>query len=56
MTVQKGSWGYKRNKDINGYYTADELIDEMVTTVRYVIAHRCDMLCVYCGVLYFLLS
>ena len=37
MTVQKGSWGYKRNTDINGYYTAKELIDDLVMAVRYCI-------------------
>ena len=36
MTVQKGSWGYKRNTDINGYHTADELINDMVTAIRWV--------------------
>lgn len=33
-TVQKGSWGYKRNTDISGYLTAQELIAELVTVVR----------------------
>ena len=36
MTVQKGSWGYKRNTDINGYYTAEELISQLVIAVRYI--------------------
>jgi len=35
MTVQKGSWGYKRDTDINGYYTAGELISDLVIVVRY---------------------
>ena len=35
MTVQKGSWGYKRDTDINGYHTAEELIGDLVMAVRY---------------------
>lgn len=34
MTVQKGSWGYIRNTDIHGYYTAGELINQLVIVVR----------------------
>lgn len=34
-TIQKGTWGYQRNTDINGYYTTDELVDLLVTVVRY---------------------
>jgi len=34
-TIQKGSWGYQRNTDINGYFTTDQLIDLLVTVVRY---------------------
>ena len=37
MTVQKGSWGYKRDTDINGYYTAEELIGQLAIAVRYCI-------------------
>ena len=39
MTVQKGSWGYKRNTDINGYHTAEELINQLVIAVRYCIQY-----------------
>ena len=34
-TIQKGTWGYQRNTNINGYFTTDELIDLLVTVVRY---------------------
>ena len=43
-TIQKGTWGYQRNIDINGYYTTDELIDVLVTVVRfglYVVKNIC---------------
>ena len=39
MTVQKGSWGYIRNTDITGYYTAQELISDFVIAVRYYIQY-----------------
>ena len=35
MTVQKSSWGYKRNTDITGYHTAQELISDFVIAIRY---------------------
>ena len=34
-TIQKGTWGYRRNTDINGYYTTGELVDLLVTVIRY---------------------
>ena len=37
MTVQKSSWGYIRNTDITGYYTAQELISDFVIAIRYYI-------------------
>ena len=36
MTIQKTSWGYIRNTDISGYLTIEELLNELVTTVRYI--------------------
>ena len=44
MTVQKSSWGYIRNTDITGYYTAEELINQLVIAVRYCIQ------CIYADV------
>jgi len=38
MTVQKNTWGYNRNTNLTGYYTANELIDDMVIAVRYIIS------------------
>ena len=35
MTIQKSSWGYIRNTDISGYLTIEELLFELVSTVRY---------------------
>ena len=36
MTIQKNTWGYNRNTNLTaGYYTTDELIDDMVIAVRY---------------------
>ena len=34
MTIDKGSWGYRRNVDISGYLTMAELIKTMVETIR----------------------
>jgi len=36
MTIQKTSWGYIRNTDISGYLTIEELLYELVVTVRYI--------------------
>ena len=35
MTIQKTSWGYIRNTNISGYLTIEQLLYELVTTVRY---------------------
>ena len=35
MTIQRTSWGYIRNTNISGYLTIEELIKELVSTVRY---------------------
>lgn len=35
MTIQKTSWGYIRNTDISGYLTIEQLLFELVSTVRY---------------------
>ena len=34
MTVDKLSWGYRRNADIMGYLTIEELLYQLVSTVR----------------------
>ena len=34
MTIQRTSWGYIRNTNISGYLTIEELLHELVTTVR----------------------
>ena len=46
MTVQKTSWGYIRNTDISGYLTIEELLYELVSTVRYVCIRTC--MCITC--------
>ena len=34
MTVDKLSWGYRRNADIMDYLTIQELLYQLVSTVR----------------------
>ena len=34
LTVDTGSWGYRRNADINSYRTIDELLSQLASTVR----------------------
>ena len=36
MTIQKTSWGYIRNTNISGYLTIEQLLFELVSTVRYI--------------------
>jgi hypothetical protein len=40
MTIDRGSWGYRRNADLSQYYSIEELLEEVVYTIRYNI---------YCG-------
>ena len=48
MTVQKSSWGYIRNTNISGYLTIEQLLEQLVSTIRYVV-------CVYVKVLLYVL-
>ena len=34
LTVDKGSWGYRRNIDINSYLTINDLLYQLASTVR----------------------
>ena len=34
MTVDKQSWGYRREATLSSYYSIEELLVELVTTVR----------------------
>ena len=34
MTVDKESWGYRRNARVNDYYNMDELTEIVAKTVR----------------------
>ena len=34
MTVDKHSWGYRRNVDVTSYLTITELLNELASTVR----------------------
>ena len=45
MTVQRTSWGYIRNTNISGYLSIEELLNQLVSTVRYVCVcvHACDV-------------
>lgn len=35
MTIDKGSWGYRRNADLRDFYTIEELLKEVIYTIRY---------------------
>ena len=35
MTVDRGSWGYRRNVDIKSYLAITELLYELASTVRW---------------------
>ena len=41
MTIDKYSWGYRRNAQQTDYVTMVELLTEMVTTVRYLSHNVC---------------
>ena len=34
LTVDKGSWGYRRNVNINSYLTINQLLYQLASTVR----------------------
>ena len=34
LTVDKGSWGYRRNVDIGSYLSINQLIYQLASTVR----------------------
>lgn len=42
FTIDKKSWGYRRNVDFSEYYTTSELIATLVTTVSVRIALFCN--------------
>ena len=37
MTIDSKSWGYRRNAQLADYLDMDDLIEELVSTVRYVL-------------------
>ena len=47
MTVQRTSWGYIRNTNISGYLSIEELLYQLVSTVRWV-----RVVCVICAQIY----
>ncbi len=40
MTIDRGSWGYRRNVDLGSYLNPHQLLSSLVSTVRYVLATR----------------
>lgn len=35
MTIDKGSWGYRRNADLRDFYTIEELLKEVIYTISF---------------------
>ena len=53
MTLDQGSWGYRRTATLEDYLTMDELIHTFIITVRYVcmfvhVCVVCVCVCVWC--------
>ena len=42
MTIDKESWGYRRNAHAEGYYNMDELTEILAQTIRYAVLQDSD--------------
>ena len=40
MTIDKESWGYRRNAHAEDYYNMDELTEILAQTIRYAVYYR----------------
>ena len=46
MTIDKESWGYRRNAHAEDYYNMDELTEILAQTIRYAVLKHSDYICV----------
>ena len=42
MTIDKESWGYRRNAHAEDYYNMDELTEILAQTIRYAVLQDSD--------------
>ena len=42
FTVDREAWTYRRNVNLNDFLSIEEILDELVSTVRYVFIQACS--------------
>lgn len=49
MTIDRYSWGFRREATIDQYLSIEELVSQLVITVRsvWLVLHHYDVICIY---------